>query len=76
MKVLRGSRNQCPTCSEYFNSNKAFDRHRFGNPGSLNRRCRTPAELLAKGWSLNSSGFWITKTNQHKGGRHDATTPD
>lgn len=76
MKVLRGSRNQCPTCREYFNSNTAFDWHRIGKPGSLNRRCRTPDELLAKGWSLNGAGFWITETNQHKGGRHDANTSE
>ena len=46
---LRGFRNQCPTCSEYFNSNYVFDKHRIGKAGSLNRRCSTRAEMLQKG---------------------------
>ena len=57
---LRGFRNQCPTCSEYFNSNYVFDKHRVGKAGSLNRRCRTREEMLQKGWSLNSHGFWVS----------------
>jgi hypothetical protein len=62
MKVLRGFRNQCPTCNDYFNSNFAFEKHRVGKAGSLNRRCRTREEMLQIGMSLNKDGFWITKT--------------
>ena len=57
---LRGLRNQCPTCLEYFNSNKAFDKHRIGKHG-LNRRCRSPEQMSELGMSLNSGGFWITE---------------
>jgi hypothetical protein len=61
MKMLGNSRNQCQGCKGYFNSVSAFDKHRTGNHGS-NRRCMTEEEMLAKGMSLNSDGFWITKT--------------
>lgn len=60
MKKLNGSRNQCPTCREYFNSNKAFDKHRTGSHG-VNRRCRTPEEMLLKGMALRSDGFWVAE---------------
>lgn len=56
---LGGSRNQCQGCKEYFNSNSAFDGHRTGKFGK-DRRCRTPEELIAKGWLKNEAGFWIT----------------
>lgn len=57
---LRGDRNQCPTCSDYFNSSVAFDKHRTGKHGP-ERRCRTEAEMIEIGMLKNSSGFWITK---------------
>ena len=57
---LTGQRNQCQGCKQYFNSNKAFDKHRTGKHGH-DRRCRTPDEMLAKGMSLNKANFWITK---------------
>jgi hypothetical protein len=60
MKLLSGERNQCQSCKEYFNSVRAFERHRMGTYG-VDRRCRTPEELLALGCSLNKDGFWITK---------------
>ena len=56
---LKGQRNQCRGCDQYFNSNKAFDKHRRGQPGH-DRRCLTPEEMLAKGMSLNIYGFWVT----------------
>lgn len=59
-KRLRGDRNQCPTCSEYFNSTKAFDRHRTGRFG-VDRRCRTVAEMVAVGMVKNPDGFWVTE---------------
>jgi hypothetical protein len=58
MKQLNGARNQCPTCKEYFNSNGAFDKHRTGSHG-VNRRCRTPEEMLEKGMALRKDGFWV-----------------
>jgi hypothetical protein len=67
--TLRGDRGQCAACREYFNSTYAFDKHRVGRyspmaaaPGSsLERRCLNPSEMRAKGMSLSSTGFWITK---------------
>ena len=50
----------CDTCGEYFNSVTAFDNHRIGWPPAV-RRCLTPDEMRAKGWSLNTRGLWITK---------------
>jgi len=60
MKLLSGERNQCQSCKEYFNSVRAFERHRTGTYG-VDRRCRTPDEMTARGYSLNKDGFWITK---------------
>ena len=60
MKQLNGARNQCQTCKEYFNSNRAFDKHRTGAYG-LNRRCLSPEEMQSKGMVLRKDGFWITK---------------
>jgi hypothetical protein len=60
MKLLTGKRNQCQGCKEYFNSNTPFDKHRTGEYG-VNRRCRTPEEMLSLGMSLNADGFWITE---------------
>ena len=58
MKLLRGDRNQCKGCMEYFNSTGAFEKHRTGQHG-VDRRCRTPEEMIAKGFSLNAAGYWI-----------------
>lgn len=58
MKQLNGSRNQCPTCKEYFNSNGAFDKHRTGSHG-VNRRCMTIDEMLEKGMAIRADGFWV-----------------
>jgi hypothetical protein len=57
---LTGSRNQCPSCNQYFNSNTAFDKHRTGKHGA-SRRCRTPEEMTALGMLVNHAGFWITE---------------
>lgn len=56
-RTLRGNRNQCTGCNQYFNSNGAFDKHRTGKHG-LNRRCMTPDEMIAKGMVLRDDGFW------------------
>lgn len=57
---LTGSRNQCPSCKQYFNSNTAFDKHRTGKHG-VNRRCMTVQEMTALGMLVNHAGFWITE---------------
>ena len=72
MKTLSGQRNQCQGCFEYFNSNKAFEKHRTGEYGK-SRRCRTPEEMLEKGMSLNKAGFWITETYDKYRSEHDTS---
>lgn len=58
---LRGDRNQCPTCSEYFNSTAAFEKHRTGLFSA--RRCLSIEEMDVKGMSKNDAGFWVTAKN-------------
>ena len=58
MKILKGNHNQCQACKEYFNSTGAFDKHRTGKHG-VDRRCMTTEEMVAKGFSLNTAGYWI-----------------
>jgi len=58
VKPLRGDRNQCQGCKEYFNSTGAFEKHRTGQYG-VDRRCRTPEEMIGRGFSLNAAGYWI-----------------
>lgn len=65
---LSGNRCRCSHCGEFFNSLWAFDCHRYGpfrHRGTL-RRCRTPGELVARGWSKNKEGFWITETHAQR----------
>ncbi len=57
MKVLRGDRNQCPTCKKYFNSTHAFEKHRAGEHG-VNRHCLTEDQMTAKGMVIGDDGFW------------------
>lgn len=57
---LTGNRCECPSCSGYFNSVKAFDRHRVGNYPS-SRRCLTLTEMVNRGMTVNPAGFWITE---------------
>ena len=54
---LTGDRNQCPTCSRYFNSVRAFDKHRVGS-FEAGRRCLHPEEMLERGMVVGSDGFW------------------
>ena len=63
-RALSGDRNQCPECSEYFNSTAAFSKHRTGDytrdaSARSMRRCRTPDEMRSFGMSISASGFWI-----------------
>ena len=55
---LSGDRNQCRGCSEFFNSTRAFDKHREGQHGQ-DRRCLTPTEMQEKGMAKNAAGFWV-----------------
>jgi hypothetical protein len=57
--ILRGDHCTCSACHELFNSTAAFDKHRFGEYGN-GRRCLTVEEMLAKGMSRNSGGWWVT----------------
>lgn len=52
-------RCRCAACGEFFGSTYAFDRHRTGEHG-VSRRCRSTAEMEAKGMSKGRKGFWIT----------------
>lgn len=54
---LNGDRNQCRGCSAYFNSTRAFDKHRTGQHG-VNRRCLNADEMKAAGMVLGADGFW------------------
>lgn len=58
---LSGDRNQCPTSGAYFNSSRAFDKHRVG-AFSVDRRCLTEQEMLDKGMARNAAGFWVGST--------------
>lgn len=60
MKILKGNRNQCQGCKEYFNSIGSFEKHRTGEHGT-NRRCRTSEEMTSLKMSLNTQGFWISE---------------
>ena len=55
---LTGDRNQCPSCALYFNSTRAFDRHRVGAIGR-DRRCLTATGMLEIGMARNRAGFWV-----------------
>jgi hypothetical protein len=59
---LRGDRNQCRGCMQYFNSTFAFDKHRTGRYGK-ERRCRTIEEMQSLGMIINASGFWVSGVN-------------
>lgn len=59
--TLSGDHNQCPTCSQFFNSTLAFDKHRVGEYKDKSRRCLTVDQMLSKGMAYTSKGFWVTK---------------
>lgn len=67
MSALTGKRCECAACGERFNSVSTFDRHRSGQlDHGEPRRCATPAELAARGWSRNGRGFWIERAMPHQ----------
>lgn len=45
-------------CCQSFTSLSGFDRHRTGRHEPNERRCLTPDELLAKGWTVDEAGAW------------------
>ena len=58
-RKLRGDRNQCAACEEYFNSTHAFTKHRVGSFEPDTRRCLTVAEMEAKTFSKTQDYFWL-----------------
>jgi hypothetical protein len=60
---LTGNRCRCSGCGEYFNSTYIFDLHRMGDwqDRGANRRCLSPDQMAAKGYSKNAAGFWISE---------------
>jgi hypothetical protein len=60
---LRGDKNQCQGCTEFFNSTYAFDKHRTGLHG-IDRRCLTTTEMQAKGMIKRDNGFWVSEAMQ------------
>lgn len=80
MIPLKGDRNQCQSCKEYFNSTGSFEGHRTGKHG-VDRRCRTPEEMIERGYSKNKLGFWIASKMPESllekitGEKHEDTTP-
>jgi hypothetical protein len=67
---LTGNRCQCTACGDVFNSTTAFDRHRVGDYSTrVSRQCQTSAELIARGWSHNAAGFWITESRTQREAR-------
>ena len=57
-RKLKGDRNQCPVCDEYFNSIKAFDQHKTRSFDSI-RRCLTVADTQAKNFRKTKDDFWL-----------------
>jgi len=49
---------RCTVCGLYFRRTSTFDAHRIGRPGTPARRCLSPDELVARGWSRDSQGYW------------------
>ncbi len=55
-KPLRGDRNQCAACGNYFNSTAAFDKHRVGEFGK-DRGCMGWFEMAHVGRHYGADGF-------------------
>ena len=58
-RTLRGDRNQCAGCGEFFNSTFAFEKHRAGEHAGNGRRCLTPDQMREKGMDKNAADFWV-----------------
>lgn len=59
-RELKGDRNQCPSCGEFFNSTAAFTKHLVGQVATQERRCMTAEEMVASGMAKNAGGWWVT----------------
>lgn len=57
-RTLRGDHCRCTACGGYFNSTRAFDKHRRG--AYPERRCLSPDEMLAAGMAKNSGDWWVS----------------
>lgn len=73
-RTLRGDRNQCPTCGEYFNSTRAFDKHRTGGFSPNTRRCLNTVEMSASGMVKNQADWWVSKASNYQFPAHPAVT--
>ena len=58
-KTLRGDRNQCAKCEEYFNSTFAFDKHRTGEHEGNARRCLSVNEMQTRKMVKGTDGYWV-----------------
>lgn len=67
---LTGSKCQCTACELGFGSERAFDRHRYGEVGD--RRCLTTDEMTAAGWAQDHRGFWLTPDPRRAGDQPQA----
>lgn len=52
----------CAGCHQSFNSDTAFDKHRFGFV------CLTADQMRERGMSLNRKGLWVTEPWQGRRG--------
>lgn len=59
-RELKGDRNQCPSCGEFFNSTAAFGKHLHGQVATPERRCMSVGEMVASRMAQNSGGWWVT----------------
>ena len=57
---LSGDQCQCRGCGKYFNSTKAFDKHRVWKD-KLTRICLDEFAMLAIGMEPNRKGLWVTQ---------------
>lgn len=67
---LKGERNQCPTCGDFFSGLESFDAHRTGLDGKTQKgkrraegpgRCLTLAEMRENGFVRNEYFYWTAK---------------
>lgn len=58
IKPLRGQRNQCGACREYFARNSGHAKHRVGSFSEDTRRCLSVPEMEARGFTRAAGGFW------------------
>jgi hypothetical protein len=57
-RILRRDHSRCSVCGAFFNSTRAFDKHRVG--GWLARRCLTAEDMLGKGMVRSATGWWLS----------------